>query len=202
MTGLDRADTDAIALLEIYPSPTSRPATSTPPAQRTPCARHQRCRLLRWSTVGAADTLPDGQNAGVAGRVKGCATGGRTCSPTSVDSWRRPEPVRSGKPVNVDAAAGSRSRPPWVQSMTWAWRHSRCELASSGVATAVCRCRRRNQLTLCNIGQPTQFVNEVLSTRLSAAANAQRDLQDSTGRALPKVYGVGSRQRRQRWAPL
>ena len=40
--------------------------------------------------------------------------------------------------------------------------------------------------TLCNIRQPTQFVNEVLSTRLSAAANAQRDLQDSTGRALPK----------------
>src|SRR5215207_1893524 len=70
MTGRDRAGTDAIALLEIYPSPTSRPATSTPPAQRTPCARHQRCRLLRWSTVGAADTLPDGQNAGVAGRVK------------------------------------------------------------------------------------------------------------------------------------
>jgi hypothetical protein len=28
--------------------------------------------------------------------------------------------------------------------------------------------------------------NEVLSTRLSAAANAQRDLRDSTGRALPK----------------
>src|SRR5688500_15922621 len=70
MTGLDRADTDAIALLEIYPSPTSRPATSTPPAQRTPCARHQRCRLLRWSTVVAADALPDGQNAGVTGRVK------------------------------------------------------------------------------------------------------------------------------------
>jgi hypothetical protein len=45
--------------------------------------------------------------------------------------------VRSGKPVNVDAAAGSGSRPPWVQSMTWAWRHSWCELASSGVAIAV-----------------------------------------------------------------
>jgi len=137
MTGRDRADTDAIALLEIYPSPTSRPATSTPPAQRTPCARHQRCRLLRWSTVGAADTLPDGQNAGVAGRVKKVVQlvgelVRRQASTQGADL------VRSGKPVNVDAAAGSGSRPPWVQSMTWAWRHSWCELASSGMATAVC----------------------------------------------------------------
>ena len=32
-----------------------------------------------------------------------------------------------------------------VHAMTWAWRHSWCELESSGVATAVCRCRPRNQ---------------------------------------------------------
>lgn len=145
MTGLDRADTDAIALLEIYPSPTSRPATSTPPAQRTPCARHQRCRLLRWTPWVRRIRSQTARTQALQVGSKGCATGGRTCSPTSVDSWRRPEPVRSGKPVNVDAAAGSGSRPPWVQSMTWAWRHSWCELASSGVATAVCRCRRRNQ---------------------------------------------------------
>jgi hypothetical protein len=40
--------------------------------------------------------------------------------------------------------------------------------------------------TLCNIRQRTQFVKEVLSARLSGAANAQRDLHDPTGRALPE----------------
>ena len=70
MTGLDRADTDAIALLENLPlsdigpgyvdaartTDTLRAASTVPPAP--------------VDTVGAADTLPDGQNAGVAGRVK------------------------------------------------------------------------------------------------------------------------------------
>ncbi len=69
MTGLDRADPDAIALLEIYPSDieasyvdaaratnTVRAASTVPPAP--------------VDTVGAADALPDGQNAGVAGWVK------------------------------------------------------------------------------------------------------------------------------------
>jgi len=48
---------------------------------------------------------------------------------------------------------------------------------------------------------PVPF-NEVLSTRLSAAANAQRDLQDSTGRALPKGMALAVVKTRQRWAPL
>jgi hypothetical protein len=48
---------------------------------------------------------------------------------------------------------------------------------------------------------PVPF-NEVLSTRLSAAANAQRDLQGSTGRALPKGMTLAVVKRRQRWAPL
>lgn len=148
MTGLDRADTDAIALLEMYPSPTSRPATSTPPRDEHPargingaaCSGGAPWVRRMPSQTARTQALQEGS--------KGCATGGRTCLPTSVGSRRRPEPGRSGKPVNVDAAAGSGSRPPWVQSLTWAWRHSWCELASSGVATAVYRCRRRNQRAL------------------------------------------------------
>ena len=46
------------------------------------------------------------------------------------------------------------------------------------------------------------FASGELESVLSAVANAQRDLQVSTGRALLEGTALGGRQRRQRWAPL